>query len=76
MIAQRGFVFWLTWVNLLWQIMFNLSWNIGVSGLVEQRYGERGAALVQGVGCIVPTLIVALLVWRWTHKIGLWETRE
>lgn len=72
MIARRGFVFWLTWVNFGWQVVFSLSWNLGLKSVAEAAWGERAATLVFGAGCLGPTLVVAVVVFRWAHKIGLW----
>ena len=66
------FILWLTWVNAGWQIVFNVAWWAGVRHLVGARWGVWSEVLVQGAASILPTLVVFLIVLRWTRKVGLW----
>jgi hypothetical protein len=69
---RRKFILGLTWANCGWQVAFALSWNLGLRQVVEARWGEQIGALVQGVGCLLPTAVVAWVVLHWIKRIGLW----
>jgi len=71
--STRGFIFALTWANCGWQVVFALLWHSWGQGFAAERWGEQGAALIQGAGCLGPTLIVAVIVLRWCRKAGLFS---
>lgn len=72
MIAHRSrLIFWLTWGNLGWQAFFGFAWGFGLRDAAEVRWGVLVASLIQGIAVLGPTLIVAIIVLRWLHKIGI-----
>jgi hypothetical protein len=70
---EQRFIYAITWVNCGWQMVFGLAWGFGVNHLAEARWGSLTATLIQGGAILGPTLIVALIVFRWMGRIGIWR---
>jgi hypothetical protein len=62
----------LAWSNAAWQVGFAINW-LWVGPLVDARWGEQVGVLVQGVACVAPTLVVAIIMLRWMRRIGIWD---
>jgi len=69
--AQRR-IYWLTWINCGWQVVFGLGWGFWGQHAAQEAWGSGRAALIQGVACLGPTLIVAAIVFRWLRRLGIW----